>query len=248
MTNSSILAEAKKTYPVLTPKKQKQEIPSTEIEAENQTLERTITKYTPTAFHPQSYAHNYTDVGFSEIVWCVPDNECGFVKEVISPVPSTTLTEQFTSKFLIDVDGHSFSGRWRAFLLSRSMGIKATIFREWHDSRLKEWLHFFPLSNDFDELYALLTYLTGVPADVTVNGEENLGGLLKAHDKVAEKIADNSRVWAKKVLRKEDIDVYMYRLILEYARLMDDNRQTDEDGVAVGFDIVEGVKNGVTAG
>ncbi|RPA77979.1 hypothetical protein BJ508DRAFT_319022 [Ascobolus immersus RN42] len=241
MTNSSMLAEEKKTYPVLIPQTQKQEIAPTEVEAENETLERTVTKYTPTNFHPQSYAHNFTDVGFSGILWCVPDPKCGFVKEVISEVRTTTLTEQFTSKFLIDVDGHSFSGRWRAFLLSRSLGIKATIFREWHDSRLKEWLHFFPLSNDFDELYALLTYLTGVPADVTIDGEEKLGQMIKAHDTVAEKIADNSRVWAKKVLRREDIDVYMYRLILEYARLMDDNRQTDEDGFAVGFDIEEEV-------
>lgn len=101
-----------------------------------------------------------------------------------------------------------------------------------------------PLSNDFDELYAILTYLTGVQPDVTVDGEEHLGELIKAHDKVAEKIADTSRVWAKKVLRREDIDVYMYRLVLEYARLMDDRRQADENGLAVGFDIVD-TKTGV---
>jgi hypothetical protein len=32
--------------------------------------------------------------------------------------------------------------------------------------------------------------------------------------------------WAEKVLRKEDMQIYMLRLLLEYARLCDDNRNT----------------------
>lgn len=46
----------------------------------------------------------------------------------------------------------------------------------------------------------------------------------------AETIAEEGREWAGKVLRKEDMRVYMFRLLLEWGRLTDDRR--DE----LGFD------------
>ena len=46
------------------------------------------------------------------------------------------------------------------------------------------------------------------------------------HDEAASKIARQGREWAGKVLRKEDMQVYMLRLLLEYARICDDNRDS----------------------
>ena len=43
-----------------------------------------------------------------------------------------------------------------------------------------------------------------------------------------EEIAEVGRVWAEKVLRKEDMEIYMFRLLLEWGRLTDDRR--DEIG------------------
>ena len=40
-----------------------------------------------------------------------------------------------------------------------------------------------------------------------------------------QKIALGGKEWAEKVLRREDMQVYVYRLLLEYARLCDDNRE-----------------------
>ena len=68
----------------------------------------------------------HTDVGFVDLWGCIPN--CSFYDDVFSRKPQTSLTSQFRSKYLIDVDGHSFSGRWHAFLQSRSLGFKATIF------------------------------------------------------------------------------------------------------------------------
>jgi hypothetical protein len=45
------------------------------------------------------------------------------------------------------------------------------------------------------------------------------------HDEAARKIADASKQWARKVLRREDTLVYVYRLLLEYARILDDRRE-----------------------
>jgi hypothetical protein len=178
-------------------------------------------------FQPSLFANEHTDVGFVQAWGCIP-KECPFYDDVFSLKPEVSLTKQFKSKYLIDVDGHSFSGRWRAFLESKSLGFKATIFREWHDSRLFAWRHFVPVDQRYDDLYSLLTYFIGYgkpgpqrsPEDDYANGDV----YIPAHDAEAKKIADQGREWANKVLRREDIEVYTFRLLLEYARIIDDNR------------------------
>ncbi|KAF3931276.1 hypothetical protein ABW20_dc0109345 [Dactylellina cionopaga] len=174
--------------------------------------------YTQVHFHPSYYADVTTDVGFSEIVWCVPD--CHFLDDKFVAKPGLAFKDTWKFKYLADIDGHSFSGRWYAFLKSKCVGIKATIFREWHDQRLFEWAHFAPMDNRFNDLYALLTYFTGL--EKSMEGSD--GAYVPSHDAQAKGIADRSREWATKVLRKEDIEIYMLRLMLEYARVVDDNR------------------------
>ena len=154
-------------------------------------------------FEPSDFAKKHTDVGFTEAWGCIPD--CHFYDHVWTFKPQIALSEQFADKYLVDVDGHSFSGRWRAFLESKSLGIKATIFREWHDSRLFAWRHFVPMDNRFDEIYTLLTYFIGI-------GEPNEGRrpgdvFVTKHDTEAKRIALQGREWANKVMRRDDIEV-----------------------------------------
>lgn len=112
----------------------------------------------------------------------------------------------FRAKYLPDVDGNSFSGRFRAFLESNSVPIKATIYSEWHDDRLMPWVHFVPMDNSFVDLWAILEYLF-------------------SHDDQASRIGSMGRDGAEMVLRKEDMLAYAYRLILEYARVSDGRRE-----------------------
>jgi hypothetical protein len=177
-------------------------------------------------FHPSKFAEQHSDIGFVESWGCVPN--CSFYDDVFSWKDQTTLTSQFKSRYLIDVDGHSFSGRWHAFLQSKSLGLKATIFREWHDSRLFAWRHFVPVDNRYDDLYALLTYFIGYGhpnSEHALESEDpNPEVYIAAHDKEAQRLARQGREWANKVLRRDDIEVYMFRLLLEYGRIIDDNR------------------------
>lgn len=264
----------KKIYPVLTTAN-----PSQDNQNENTTYT------THPSFHPNPFTTTHTDIGFVESWGCVPN--CDFYSSVFSWKDQTTLTSQFKSRYLIDVDGHSFSGRWHAFLQSKSLGFKATIFREWHDSRLFAWRHFVPVDNRYEELYALLTYFIGydgskanteattttpakTPAEAYVEAEEDIEPgervhedpittttttsppdpnkdlHISRHDKEAQRIARQSREWAHRVLRREDIEVYMFRLMLEYARICDDNRDRvgyDGDGTELeGFDNGEAAK------
>ncbi len=189
--------------------------------------DKTNTTYEPfERFQPSKFIEAHSDVGFTEPMSCLPN--CSFYNEHFKWVQSVPLTTQFKSKYLIDVDGHSFSGRWHAFLQSKSLGFKATIFREWHDSRLLAWRHFVPVDNRYDDLYALLTYFTGYGKPYRQHDSEpedlNPRVFIAPHDAEAQKIALQGREWANKVLRREDIEVYMFRLLLEYGRLIDDNR------------------------
>lgn len=184
-------------------------------------------KYSESHFLPSPFASAHTDVGFVEKMSCIPN--CDFYNDTVRMLNQTTLSQQFSSKYLIDVDGHSFSGRWRAFLQSRSLGIKATIFREWHDSRLFAWRHFVPMDNRYDDLYSLLTCFIGVNSDLDAQtkhlDEQNSDVRVGRHDYEAMKLAKQGRDWAAKVLRREDIEIYTYRLLLEYGRIVDDNRE-----------------------
>ena len=47
-----------------------------------------------------------------------------------------------------------------------------------------------------------------------------------AHDDMAREIADAGRAWAHTFWRQEDVVAYMFRLWLEYARVVSDNRDS----------------------
>ncbi|SZF02480.1 unnamed protein product [Blumeria hordei] len=153
---------------------------------------------------------DHTNVGFTGSIACVPN--CEFYEDFLSYKPTMTLSQQFVSKYLVDVDGHSFSGRWRAFLQSKSLGIKSTIFREWHDSRLFAWRHFVPLDGRYSELYSLLTYFIGLGSP---SAAKRGAPYVQRHDYEGRKMGQQGRDWAQTVLRRED---------MEYARIIDDNR------------------------
>jgi hypothetical protein len=163
------------------------------------------------------WLNGFTDVGFTRLA-CFPEQEgdgCEYTDFLFSTHEAIDLETQYKSKYLVDVDGNSFSGRYRAFLLSGSLPIKATLFREWHDSRLVAWKHFVPFDNRFLDIYGIMEFFLGFG-----KGKERTGG----RDQLARRIAKQGQEWARKVLRLEDMRIYTYRLLLEYARVVDDKR------------------------
>jgi hypothetical protein len=176
-------------------------------------------------FYPSKFSSDHFDVGFTEALGCIPD--CSFYDDILTFKEAKAFSQQFKTKYLVDIDGHSFSGRWRAFLLSKSLGIKATIFREWHDSRLFAWRHFVPMDNRYDDLYGLMTYFLGLDPQTSPDDAFSISEpYVQGHDFEAEVIASQSREWAQHVLRSEDLDIYLYLLLLEYGRIIDDNRDS----------------------
>lgn len=194
LTNSTHLRETDQEVSIIKPDTKKS---STKFEAYDR-------------FLPAVYAEKYTDVGFSKLDWCVPNKNCDFLQPIFATKNSVSLAEQFKYKYIVDVDGHSFSGRWHAFLRSKSLGIKATIFREWHDSRLFAWKHFVPMDNSLRDLYTIMTYFTGLEKEDNVL-ETGPIPTTPEHGSHAQRIGMASREWANKVLRREDIEVSCFQ-------------------------------------
>ncbi|KAI9680890.1 MAG: hypothetical protein M1817_004330 [Caeruleum heppii] len=174
--------------------------------------------------HLGDWVGGVSDIGIVD-PFCFPkeaevDGTCSYYDRRIFPVMGMDMNNQFKCKYLPDIDGNSFSGRYRAFLLSNSVPIKATIFKEWHDSRIMPWKHFVPLDNRFQDIYGIMEYFLGYSGFNETEPENTVGG----HDAVAQRIAMAGQEWANKVLRREDMQIYVFRLLLEYARVSDDER------------------------
>lgn len=71
------------------------------------------------------------------------------------------------------------------------------------------------MDNRFYDLWEILAYF--IPEDTPT--------LLKERDKQAEALSRAGVEWAAKVLRKEDMQIYVYRLLLEWARILNPGRR-----------------------
>ncbi|KJZ78710.1 hypothetical protein HIM_02101 [Hirsutella minnesotensis 3608] len=155
-----------------------------------------------------SWMKEFANVAFVHL--CPPD-ECDFFAPFFQLGDQVPMQTQYEHKFLPDTDGNSFSARFRGFLRSTSLPLKATIYAEWHDDRLVPWAHFVPLDNTFRDLYPVVEYF----------GDNDGPG-----DAAARAIAVGGQEWAEKVLRREDMRLYVWRLLLEWARVCDDDRHS----------------------
>lgn len=172
------------------------------------------------------WLNHRNNIGFTDLFCDIPVGDsnwghCWYTDEEFMLSPSLSLNDQYKNKFLPDIDGNSFSGRYRSFLHSGSLPIKATLYREWHDSRLIAWKHFVPMNNRFTDYYTLLSYFSGCEEEIC-----GANGVVKAHDAEAQAIAEAGSAWAKKVLRKVDMQIYVARLLLEFGRITDDERNS----------------------
>lgn len=122
-------------------------------------------------------------------------------------------TEPYAKRFLMDVDGHTFTERFRRLLSSRNSVFKMIIFQEWHNDFLEPWVHYVPITLGMKELPETLRFLAETP-----EGQVN-----------AKEIAEADRLWVGKAWRVVDMRVATFRILLESARLYGEDRdQTGE--------------------
>ncbi|OCF73807.1 hypothetical protein I204_05651 [Kwoniella mangroviensis CBS 8886] len=110
-------------------------------------------------------------------------------------------------KYLLDIDGNGWSARFKRLMTTNSVVLKSTIFPEWYTDRIQPWVHYIPIKADLTDLYDVLSFFRG------------------GHDDMAKEIAMEGKNWSKFFWRKEDMIAYQFRLFLEYARLLADDRE-----------------------
>ena len=170
---------------------------------------------------------NITDTHIVSSIARCWDNDCDDQDREFCPqsIPHSPFQGHWRYKYLLDLDGAGFSGRFLPFLQSHSLPFKAALFREWYDARLTAWKHFVPLDIRFQGFFSTLAYFAGTKP---IHGDEGgkgkfWKGMMERRTE-AETIAEEGREWAGKVLRKEDMRVYVFRLLLEWGRLTDNRR------------------------
>lgn len=135
---------------------------------------------------------------FSEVKQC-SRADCNDEDDYFGTAQREQQSEAWKYRYLLDMDGNAYSGRFYAFLQSYATVLKLSFFREWHADTLFPWVHYVPLSLKTSGYAELLRFFEEEP-----EGQE-----------VAKLIADSGRDWAQATLRHEDIEVYMFRLLLE---------------------------------
>lgn len=147
---------------------------------------------------PRVDANDLFDIHFTFVGQCDP-GDCDAQREYFDLVDAVDMYDAFRYKYLLDIDGNAFSGRYYAFLLSNSLVYKLALFREWHDEWLKPWVHYVPLGLTGNEYVESVRYFD----------REDEGKVQ------AKRLAGDSKGWAEKVLRKQDMEVWFFRLLLE---------------------------------
>ncbi|KAI1324613.1 glycosyltransferase family 90 protein [Xylariaceae sp. FL0255] len=159
---------------------------------------------------------DFMDVGFTNIVQC-EGSDCDDQRAFFSIKEAQSREEGWRHRHLLDIDGNAFSGRFLTLLRSKSLVYKAAVFRDWTTSRLWPWIHYIPLSMRFNDP-------SGMGSDwletVRFFTSDPFGR------REAERLADLKRKWVAGTMRKEDMEVWFFRLLLEYGRVIDDARES----------------------
>ena len=138
------------------------------------------------------------DVKFTYIGQCDP-GDCDAQREYFEVVENVDFQEAWAYRYLLDIDGNAFSGRFYAFLHSKSLVYKMAVFREWHEEWLKPWVHYVPLGMKGTEYLESVRYFA----------REQAGQI------EGPRLANAGREWAAKALRNQDFEVWFFRLLLE---------------------------------
>ncbi|KAJ9127087.1 hypothetical protein QFC24_001322 [Naganishia onofrii] len=137
------------------------------------------------------------------------DGTCEDMEREIDFAPFQTANELNQYKFMFDLDGNGWSARFRRLMTTNSVVLKTGMFTEWFQAHIVPWFHYIPTRLDYSDLPMILSFLRGSPEAPD-----------QGFDEVAQAIAQNGKCFVQRMFRVEDLQAYMFRLFLEYARLV----------------------------
>ncbi|KAF5309861.1 hypothetical protein D9619_010501 [Psilocybe cf. subviscida] len=154
------------------------------------------------------------DVAFGGGPSACEHDVCEMMKEIYPFRERQTIKQAGNYRYVMDVDGNGWSGRFKRLITSNSLIFKSTIYPEWFADRVAPWVHYVPIQVDLSDLHDAVLFFRGD------------GSGTSSQERLGRKIAAAGRQWSKTFWRKEDLTAYFFRLILEYARLMSLDRES----------------------
>ncbi|KAJ6527546.1 glycosyl transferase family 90-domain-containing protein [Mycena sp. CBHHK59/15] len=123
---------------------------------------------------------------------------------------SSPREEVYKYKYLLDVDGNTFSGRYLGLLRSGSLVFKSTAFEEYFNDWLRPYEHYIPVKPDLSDLVEKVEWAI-------------------AHDDEARLIQEVGTQFAQRVLTDAQNDCYFAAVLLEWARVQTNSAPQDLD-------------------
>ncbi|KAF2969022.1 hypothetical protein GQX73_g4548 [Xylaria multiplex] len=149
------------------------------------------------------------------------DAKCEFMRNEFGLEPPMTEVDGRYVMVLDTADGPS--PNLLPVLRSNSVPILSSIFQQWFTERLMPWAHFIPIDTRYHALHSTMSYFIGLDGRGTLNGRKQI---TPGRTEDARWIAQEGRKWAEKAIRREDMEVYLFRLLLEWGRIINDNRDS----------------------
>ncbi|KAI0015408.1 hypothetical protein F4780DRAFT_87556 [Xylariomycetidae sp. FL0641] len=148
------------------------------------------------------------------------DASCQLVQREFGLQPRSDVLDHRFVMLLDSADGPPPS--LLSILRSNSVPVLSSIFREWYTERLMAWVHFIPIDLRYHALHSTLSYFVGLKGH-KLNGRDQL---TEARSEDSKWIASQGRKWAEQAIRREDMEIYLFRLLLEWGRVIHDDRET----------------------
>ncbi|KAL7409844.1 hypothetical protein BDY24DRAFT_444581 [Mrakia frigida] len=169
--------------------------------------------------HARELNEHLFDVGITAIAQCQEsDGTCDEMRDEIKLGGYVTPSETLLYRYALDIDGNGWSSRFRRLVALGQVVFKITIYPEWNTEWLTPWLHYVPVGLDLSDLYHTSTFFIGAPG--VSEGNPDLGKV----------ISEAGLDFVEKHWRWQDMQAYMFRLILEYRRAM----AHDRDAMSMG--------------
>nr|GAT50255.1 predicted protein [Mycena chlorophos] len=108
--------------------------------------------------------------------------------------------EMYKYKYLVDLDGNSFSGRYLGLLRSGSLVFKSTVFSEFFNDWIRPFEHYIPVRPDLSDLFDKIEWA-------------------RANDAEARRIQQAGKAVADRIMTDAQNDCLFSLVLLEWARL-----------------------------
>ncbi|KAJ7366757.1 glycosyl transferase family 90-domain-containing protein [Mycena albidolilacea] len=114
--------------------------------------------------------------------------------------PFSSRKETMEYKYVLDIDGNTFSGRFLNLLKSGSLVFKSTVFEEYFNDWIRPYEHYIPVKPDLSDLVEKVEWAI-------------------SHEGEARRIQETGKLFTQRVMTDEQNNCYFAAVLLEWARL-----------------------------